>query len=41
MATQNAPDQKNEKPTNGFYVFSGLIVVALVIIVVYLIKSYL
>lgn len=41
MATQNTPDQKNEKPTNGFYIFSGLMVVSLVVIAVYLIKSYL
>lgn len=41
MATQTTSEQKNEKPTNGFYVFSGLMVVSLVIIVVYLIKSYL
>lgn len=41
MATQSTPEQRNEKPTNGFYVFSGLMVVSLVIIAVYLIKSYL
>ncbi len=41
MATQSTPEQKSEKPTNGFYVFSGLMVVSLVIIVIYLVKSYL
>ncbi len=41
MADQEVGQKKEEHPTTGYYVFMGLVVVTLVIIVAYVIHSYL
>jgi cytochrome c1 len=38
---QEVGQKKEERPKTGYYVFMGLVVVTLVIIVVYVIHSYL
>jgi hypothetical protein len=38
---QEAGQKKEERPTTGYFVFMGLVVVTFVIIVAYVIHSYL
>jgi hypothetical protein len=40
MADQEIPTQKGQRPVTGFYVFMGLVVLTLVIIIGYVIISY-
>ena len=40
MADQQMEQKKEERPVRGFYVFVGLVVVTLVIIVGYVLYSY-
>jgi hypothetical protein len=40
MADQDAGQKKEDRPTTGFYIFAGLVLVTLVIIVGYVIRSY-
>jgi len=40
MADQETSTQKEQRPVTGFYVFMGLVVLTLVIIIGYVIKSY-
>jgi hypothetical protein len=40
MADQEAGQKKEDRPVTGFYVFMGLVVVTLVIIVAYVLYSY-
>jgi hypothetical protein len=41
MADQDAGQKKEDRPTMGFYIFAGLVLVTLIIIVGYVIRSYL
>ncbi|HTY37908.1 MAG TPA: hypothetical protein VMH23_12395 [Bacteroidota bacterium] len=41
MADQSAGPKPSEKPVTGYYVFMGLVLVILVIIVGYVVHSYL
>ncbi len=38
---QEAGQKKEERPTTGYFVFMGLVIVTLVIIIAYVIHSYL
>jgi hypothetical protein len=40
MAELETGQKKEDRPTTGFFVFMGLVVVTLVIIVGYVIRSY-
>ncbi len=40
MADQQAEEKKPENPARGFYVFMGLVIVTLVIIIGYVLRSY-
>lgn len=41
MSTEQQTDQSNnEQPSVGFYVFFGVIIIALVLMAAYLIRSY-
>ena len=40
MADQETGQKKEDRPTPGFYVFAGLVVVTLVIIIGYVVRSY-
>ena len=41
MADQDVGKKKEERPPTGYYVFMGLVAVTLVIIIAYVIHSYL
>jgi hypothetical protein len=40
MADQQGEEKKQEHPARGFYVFMGLVIVTLVIIIGYVVRSY-
>lgn len=40
MADQQAEQKKQERPVRGFYVFMGLVIVTLVIIIGYVVRMY-
>jgi hypothetical protein len=40
MADQQQELKKDDRPATGFYVFVGLIIVTLVIVIGYVIRSY-
>lgn len=40
MGDQEVGQKKEDRPATGFYIFMGLVVVTLVIIVGYVIRSY-
>jgi hypothetical protein len=40
MADQQGEQKKQENPARGFYVFMGLVIVTLVIIIGYVVRSY-
>jgi len=40
MADQEVGQKKEDHPTTGFYIFMGLVVLTLVIILGYVIRSY-
>jgi hypothetical protein len=40
MADQQAEEKKEVNPARGFYVFMGLVIVTLVIIIGYVLRSY-
>jgi hypothetical protein len=41
MADQDAGQKKEQRPSTGYYVFIGLVAVTVVIIIAYVIHSYL
>lgn len=41
MAEQEAPNKTESRPVTGFYVFMGLVVVTLLVIIGYVVHSYL